>query len=344
MEDRSNQPSPEDVPLEAAATPPENADVVRVDSDISERPETAADDAVPPVTSDHTADVELTLELVQTLLSELRTTMKESVADGANLVAGVCDEAALSEHSEQIELLLNDLLEVADEAAEAATAVPSPTVAPPQVAAMPEPEPEPEPQTEPEPQPEPQPEAQAHAPTQLEPPMIAAPAAAPAPAPVPVARAVPAPEQMPAPEPAPVVESAPLPAAPARPRFALRRTLRRTLDSRLLPVFATISAPIAMVPKGLRPFVGVFGLTMFLWIPVVWWMAGQITAMDRVRPLSTAEIEALGTVATAPADDHAEKKDEHKEEAKAPDKKAEKKPEKKPDKKDSKKASSSGGH
>ncbi|MDZ4754064.1 MAG: hypothetical protein SGJ11_06165 [Phycisphaerae bacterium] len=276
----------------------------------------------PPPASGHTADVELTLDLVRELLSELRTTMTESVADGANVIASVCDEAALSEHSEQIELLLNDLLEVADEAATAATAVPSPIVATPPVAVMSEPECEPQQQPEPQSEAEPEPEAQSHASAHLETPMTAAPAAAPAPAETPV--------------PEPVAECTPLPVAPARPRFSLRRTM----DSQLLPVFATISAPIAMVPKALRPYVGVAAITMFVWIPVVWWMAGQVIAMDRVRPLSTAEIEALGTVATAPASDHGDKKDEHKEEAKAP----EKKDSEKDKKKDSKKASSSGGH
>jgi len=153
-----------------------------------------------------------------------------------------------------------------------------------------------------------------------------------------------------------VVASADPVTAPIAPD--LRRFYTRILDATVLRPLQRISAPVAGLSPVMRTVVGVLGLTLLVWLPAIWWLAGHVATADRIRPLNAEEMSALAAAAhprehaakdSGKGDHKAAKKDEKKPEAhaeKKPNAHAEKKPAKKdekPEKKADKKPAKAGG-
>ncbi len=121
---------------------------------------------------------------------------------------------------------------------------------------------------------------------------------------------------------------------------------------------SALTGVASLLPQKFRMIGGVAALTLFIWVPVVWWMAKTIAANDRVRPLTESELHHLveSTHAAAAAGDHgdakSEKKDDgHGEKSDKKDSHEEKKDAKKDDghgakeaKKPAKDAGHGGGH
>lgn len=82
-----------------------------------------------------------------------------------------------------------------------------------------------------------------------------------------------------------------------------------SLRERVLGVVALplrlLAAPLAAVPRPYRALVGIFALTLFLWTPAVRWLATEVIANRRVRPLEVAELDALSEALRPPVEEHA---------------------------------------
>ncbi|MBL9120787.1 MAG: hypothetical protein JNL80_12830 [Phycisphaerae bacterium] len=146
-----------------------------------------------------------------------------------------------------------------------------------------------------------------------------APAASPEPVPEPTAVATAAAAMVAAqvPESRPTEPRKPA-SAPAVPTVsAVKRmtaNLTRIASTLSFRTRSALTGVASLLPQKFRMLGGVAALTLFIWVPVVWWMAKTIAANDRVRPLTDAELHHLveSTHAAAAAGAHGDAKSEKK--------------------------------